>query len=1157
MALVFADRVKDSSTTTGTGTFTISGTAATGYQTFNSGIGVGNTCYYCIAGQAGSTDPTEWEVGLGTLATATTITRSAGNVLSGSSGAGTLVNFSAGTKDVFVTSPALWATSPSFTGTVGVASQLNLTNASNWNLYASGAGANYMAGQLGVGTTTLTNGYLTVNPTTQSITPANAYFAGTNNYNASTIYGNWQNYVLNGNTATTISNASGSSLQVSFTSTQQINNLYGLSVPVTLNGTGQLGNMVGINTQLLLGSGATSGGTISTAYSFSAGIPNINTSATANISSAYQFYANTITQGSAQTIANAYAFYGNQAASGATAQWNLYMAGGAPNYLAGQLSIGTTTLTNGLLTVNATQSNSAYQFYVSGTNNNASATVGNGYVGGTIVGTSSATSVSGFTVAPTITINTSAALTTAYGIWNNSTITSATGSSLSNYYGIASTPALNSTVTPTAFYSFYSTPQVLASATGGTLANLYSYWAATPTISGSATTNITNLYQFNAQNITKGTANTVSNAYAFYGNQGTGSATASWNLYMSGSAPNYLAGQLVVGSTTLTSAQVYLAGSTSLQSNIQITGNNTYAGSCFGLYLNPTMIGTSATTISYCQYTVAAWQFASGASISSATLYQGTSYLTGTVTPGTIIVFSALSNYTSAATGGTVGAYYGFNASSPGFTTATTGTTLYHGFNAANVAGTATSAIGTVYAYRGQQASSNTGVTSNWNLYMDGSAKNYLNGALGIGTTTVGSTLTVAGPISVKSPTSVATSTYSQVATDSELIVTYSGTMTLTLLAASSYPGQILWITAGAAVGTTTVVSASSNVVPINSTTAGTAIMASNVSSVKLQSNGTNWVVISQTTPQTKVTAFTSNGTYTPAVGAQFTRVIMVGGGGGGGGGIATASGTSNSGGSGGGGAAFVDATFQTSALGSSVTVTIGQGGAGGAGSTTTTGNTGVAGGQSLFGTFLSAYGGGYGFNGQSNANSGGGGGGAIYGISVNLNGTGSGGGYGFSGGQGGGFGGGAAGSANPSLGTGGGGGLNGTGGAGTINGGYAAGGALAGASGGGAGGGNATTPGSGTSGGNGGGNLINFYGGNFGAPGGGAGSQPTQNTPYSAGRGGGGGGSGGASANGGAGGAGGLYGGGGGGGGSCASTFTGGTGGAGANGVCWVIEYF
>ena len=70
MALVFADRVQETTTTSGTGSVTLAG-ATTGYQTFNNGIGVGNTCYYCIASQTLGT----WEVGLGTLSASTTLAR--------------------------------------------------------------------------------------------------------------------------------------------------------------------------------------------------------------------------------------------------------------------------------------------------------------------------------------------------------------------------------------------------------------------------------------------------------------------------------------------------------------------------------------------------------------------------------------------------------------------------------------------------------------------------------------------------------------------------------------------------------------------------------------------------------------------------------------------------------------------------------------------------------------------------------------------------------------------------------------------------------------------------------------------------------------------------------------------------------------------------
>jgi len=97
MALVLADRVRDTTTTTGTGTVTLSGTAPTGYQNF-SVIGNANTTYYTI--NAGS----QWEVGIGTYsATGPTLAR---NTVLESSNANALVNFSAGTKDVFVTYPS-------------------------------------------------------------------------------------------------------------------------------------------------------------------------------------------------------------------------------------------------------------------------------------------------------------------------------------------------------------------------------------------------------------------------------------------------------------------------------------------------------------------------------------------------------------------------------------------------------------------------------------------------------------------------------------------------------------------------------------------------------------------------------------------------------------------------------------------------------------------------------------------------------------------------------------------------------------------------------------------------------------------------------------------------------------------------------------------
>ena len=98
MALVVKDRVKETTTTTGTGTITLNG-AATGYQSF-SVIGDGNTTYYTIANPVSG----EWEVGIGTY-TASGTTLSRDTVLESSNG-GSLVNFTATPNDVFVTYPA-------------------------------------------------------------------------------------------------------------------------------------------------------------------------------------------------------------------------------------------------------------------------------------------------------------------------------------------------------------------------------------------------------------------------------------------------------------------------------------------------------------------------------------------------------------------------------------------------------------------------------------------------------------------------------------------------------------------------------------------------------------------------------------------------------------------------------------------------------------------------------------------------------------------------------------------------------------------------------------------------------------------------------------------------------------------------------------------
>jgi hypothetical protein len=133
MALVVNDRVKETSTTTGTGTFDLAG-AATGFQTFVAGVGDTNTTYYAIFNQG----TTEWEVGLGTVTDAATDTLARTTLISSSTGSA--VSFTSGTKDVFCTLPASKAVfgkqeGTNFTGSLLVGHSTSGTlNAAQYNV---------------------------------------------------------------------------------------------------------------------------------------------------------------------------------------------------------------------------------------------------------------------------------------------------------------------------------------------------------------------------------------------------------------------------------------------------------------------------------------------------------------------------------------------------------------------------------------------------------------------------------------------------------------------------------------------------------------------------------------------------------------------------------------------------------------------------------------------------------------------------------------------------------------------------------------------------------------------------------------------------------------------------------------------------------------
>ncbi len=156
MPLVLEDRVREQSTTIGTGTFTLTG-AVIGYQTFSSAIGNGNTCYYTISNPG----TTEWEVGIGTVSAG----QLARTTILSSSNAGSIVTFTAGTKDVFVTYPSEKAVYLDASGNV---SALGNVNSGTWQ------GTTITVPYGGTGATSFTSGALIKGAGTGALSSASA-----------------------------------------------------------------------------------------------------------------------------------------------------------------------------------------------------------------------------------------------------------------------------------------------------------------------------------------------------------------------------------------------------------------------------------------------------------------------------------------------------------------------------------------------------------------------------------------------------------------------------------------------------------------------------------------------------------------------------------------------------------------------------------------------------------------------------------------------------------------------------------------------------------------------------------------------------------------------------------------------------------------------
>ena len=504
--------------------------------------------------------------------------------------------------------------------------------ANNWNLYLDGTAKNYLAGSLLIGSTTDAGFKLDVTGTTrlQGDTTISSGSLGIGTSFLTGINLNIGKSITGGTTAYGI--VQGGTVQSDVT-------------------TQAFGTLNQLNTQA-------STFTIQAYTHFQATQGTIGSGST--ITSQYGFQASS----GLISATNNYGFYGNIPSG--TNRWNLYMSGTANNYLAGNLLIGSTTdtgqklqvtgtvlatsLTDGFITISSAQINRAsatveLQFTSTGNvrffGNSSTPITFTGSTGAAVfnnavgIGTGTLLEYS-LNIAKNIT-----GATTAYGVRSQGTVQSDVTTLVSNFGSLMNTAAASFTLTD--FVHHRSMQGTIGS--GSVVTNQYGYFA------DSSMTGATN-------------------NYGFYGNIPSGSNR--WNIYMGGTANNYFAGSLGIGTTSLSATSLAIAKN--------ITGNTIGSGiSNYGI-VQSDVTGT----------------------------YYG--YYNGLYTQATAF---------------TLNNYYHFSAQQASIGSGSSITTQI-GFYASSMSGATNN-----YGFRGQVPSA----SNNWNLYMDGTANNYLAGSLGIGTT--------------------------------------------------------------------------------------------------------------------------------------------------------------------------------------------------------------------------------------------------------------------------------------------------------------------------------------------------------------------------------------------------------------------------------------
>ena len=348
---------------------------------------------------------------------------------------------------------------------------------------------------------------------------------------------------------------------------------------------------------------------------------------------------------------------------------------------------------------------------------------------------------------------------------------------------------------------------------------------ATPGV-GSTITTQNGFYVFG------GTTGALNN-FAFRGLIPTG-ANNNWNLYMDGTAPNYMLGRLSIGNTT---GGAMLRVQNDTAGNATVVLRNAAAQSGASLQI----VDSSGSTPIFAVGTTG--NVGIGTVLSAGAILRINKPITGSTAPAGYYITSAVDGDIAGLTNG-YGYFSAITASGstavPDLThllvfggTSDTKPTVQNGFVVNSNMTDGVSNRGFV----GQLGAA----TDRWNLYMVGSAQNYLAGNTGIGVTVPTSKLHVSGSFSRGAPVAK-TANFTVVDTDNWIICVGTATITATLPAASTQVGREIMLKNIAAF---TVVSATANIVPLAGGAAGTAILPATAGAwVTLVSNGTSWVIM-------------------------------------------------------------------------------------------------------------------------------------------------------------------------------------------------------------------------------------------------------------------------------------------------------------------------